>query len=214
MESAEQSPPGVVILGLEAQQQSPPAQRCREVSTGKDVRCIVLEAGADADGTGASQLVRLRVPVIFVVGGTVEGGALELALAADVRISAPEGAFEIPRPGSNPWLEARLARLGGEDVAPLRGRTVRAPRLLDIGLVSAIVPDPGEEALRLAGLIAARGPIAEELGKEALWRGLEMPLAQALRFETDLTLLLQTTKDRVEGVRAFIEKREPTFKGE
>jgi len=50
--------------------------------------------------------------------------------------------------------------------------------------------------------------------KEAIWRGLELPLEQALRFETDLTLLLQTTKDRAEGVAAFVEKRQPPFTGE
>ena len=70
------------------------------------------------------------------------------------------------------------------------------------------------EAARLAGVIAGRGPIATRLGKEAVWRGLPQPLEQALRFETDLTLLLQTTKDRAEGVRAFLEKRQPNFTGE
>jgi enoyl-CoA hydratase/carnithine racemase len=55
--------------------------------------------------------------------------------------------------------------------------------------------------------------LAVQLAKEAIWRGLEMPLEQALRFETDLTLLLQTTKDRAEGVSAFLEKREPHFIG-
>jgi enoyl-CoA hydratase/carnithine racemase len=61
--------------------------------------------------------------------------------------------------------------------------------------------------------MASRGPIALELGKEAIWRGLAMHFEQALRFETDLTLLLQTTKDRAEGVAAFIEKRTPKFTG-
>ena len=49
--------------------------------------------------------------------------------------------------------------------------------------------------------------------KEAISRGLEMPLEQALRFETDLTIILQTTEDRAEGVRAFLEKRNAEFKG-
>ncbi|MYK26587.1 MAG: hypothetical protein F4052_06530, partial [Dehalococcoidia bacterium] len=62
--------------------------------------------------------------------------------------------------------------------------------------------------------VAARGPIATRLAKEAVWRGLDQPLEQALRFETDLTLLLQATKDRAEGVRAFLEKRPPDFTGE
>jgi enoyl-CoA hydratase/carnithine racemase len=86
-----------------------------------------------------------------------------------------------------------------------------------VGLVTEVAAGP--EALeraagRLAEVIASRGPIATQLGKEAIWRGLGMPMEQALRFETDLTLLLQTTKDRAEGVRAFLEKRQPRFTGE
>ncbi|MCA9853125.1 MAG: hypothetical protein KC482_05930, partial [Dehalococcoidia bacterium] len=73
--------------------------------------------------------------------------------------------------------------------------------------------DPFTEALRLATVVASRAPHATQLAKEAIWRGMEMPLQQALRFETDLTLLLQTTKDRAEGVAAFIEKRQPNFTG-
>ncbi|MDZ7727612.1 MAG: enoyl-CoA hydratase-related protein [Dehalococcoidia bacterium] len=76
---------------------------------------------------------------------------------------------------------------------------------------------PGDEALdeaqRLAKVMAERGPLAIQLAKEAIWRGIAMPLEQALRFETDLTLLLQTTNDRAEGVAAFVEKRPPRFTG-
>ena len=70
-----------------------------------------------------------------------------------------------------------------------------------------------EAAAALAGRIAAQGPLAVRYAKEAVLRGMEMPLEQALRFETDLTIILQTTEDRAEGVRAFLEKRPPQFKG-
>ncbi len=80
-----------------------------------------------------------------------------------------------------------------------------------------VVTGAGEAAAaarRVADVVASRGPIATRLGKEAIKRGAGQPLEQALRFETDLTLLLQTTKDRAEGVRAFLEKRPPLFTGE
>jgi enoyl-CoA hydratase/carnithine racemase len=92
---------------------------------------------------------------------------------------------------------------------------VDAQEALRIGLVSATVPRDrlSAEAEAIAGRIAERGPIAVRYAKEAVRRGLEMPLEQALRYETDLTIILQTTEDRTEGVSAFLEKRTPKFKG-
>jgi enoyl-CoA hydratase/carnithine racemase len=86
---------------------------------------------------------------------------------------------------------------------------------VSIGLVSQVVPRDRllVEASALAGRIAARGPIAVRYAKEAVNQGLDMSLEQALRFETDLTIILQTTEDRAEGVRAFLEKRAPEFRG-
>ena len=70
-----------------------------------------------------------------------------------------------------------------------------------------------ETALGIARLIASRGPIATRMAKEAVHRGLEMTLEQALRYELDLSVLLQTTADRAEGVRAFVARRPPEFVG-
>ena len=111
-----------------------------------------------------------------------------------------------------------LARLVGRAEAlrlVLLGEVIDADEALRIGLVSAVYPPddlfPAAESLALR--MASRGPIALRYAKEAVRRGLEQPLDQALQFETDLTIILQSTEDRDEGVRAFLEKREPKFKG-
>ena len=67
------------------------------------------------------------------------------------------------------------------------------------------------EAARLAGALARRGPLALRYAKEAVLRALDLPLADGVRLEHDLYVLLQTTADRREGVRAFIERRSPRF---
>jgi enoyl-CoA hydratase/carnithine racemase len=112
----------------------------------------------------------------------------------------------------------RLARLVGRGEALrllLLGEAIDAREALRIGLVSAVAPREKllEDAWTLAQRMASRGPLALRYAKEAVRQGLEQPLDQALRFETDLTVILQTTEDRAEGVRAFLDKRDPKFKG-
>ncbi len=159
-------------------------------------------------------LVLFELPVVFAFEGALSGAITELALACDIRLCG-RGASLRGRLRAN----ARIRTLTDEGTALLLylgQAAIDAPGLLARGLVS-VVSEPGEalaEARRTAAAIASRGPIATRFGKEAIWRGLAQPLEQALRFETDLTLLLQTTKDRDEGVRAFLEKRAPVFKGE
>jgi enoyl-CoA hydratase len=112
----------------------------------------------------------------------------------------------------------RLARLVGRGKAlelALTGKLIDADEALRIGMISGVAPRDGlmQAAEAIAQRIAERGPLAVVYAKEAVSRGIDMPLEQALRFETDLTVILQTTEDRAEGVRAFLEKRKPEFKG-
>lgn len=187
-----------------------------EAARGSDARVVVLDASngvAPAIAAEHVDLVRFPLPVLFAFEGDLAGQAAGLALGADVRVCSSQASLAGPF-----RTERRLRALGGSRAASLfaSGGPVGAAVLHSLGLVN-VVSAPHEadvEARRMAGVIASRGPIATRLAKEAIWRGLPQPLEQALRFETDLTLLLQTTKDRAEGVRAFLEKRQPVFKGE
>jgi len=158
-------------------------------------------------------LERYQLPTVAALRGEVSGHALDLAMACDIRVAGEGTALRVRKIGTR-----RMMLLLGLDrsveVLQRRGQ-LDAETALRIGLVSRVAPDADLDAMvaRLAETIASRGPIAVQLAKEAIWRGLPQPLEQALRFETDLTLLLQTTKDRAEGVRAFLEKRSPVFTG-
>ncbi len=167
-------------------------------------------------------LAELPRPVVCAINGDAAGAGLELALACDVRIAAEDARLSLPEVsmGLLPLGGGiqRLARLVGRGRALemlLTGEPVGAAGALAMGLVSVVAPCSRltAEAEAVAARISERGPLAVRLAKEAVARGIDMPLEQALRFETDLTIILQTTEDRDEGVRAFLEKRKPDFKG-
>lgn len=161
-------------------------------------------------------------PVIAVIEGEASGAGLELALACDLRVASERATFALPAvsQGAVPsgGATARLPRLVGRARATemiLLGEPLDADAALACGLVNAVAPhgQARPQAERMAATIASRGPVAVRYAKEAVLRGLDMPLEQALRYETDLTVILQTTADRAEGVRAFLEKRPPRFEG-
>jgi enoyl-CoA hydratase/carnithine racemase len=208
---------------------------CDSVRDDGDVRVVVLTGAGEAFATGWDDallkagvfddpfgcLAELPKPVIAVINGDAIGG-LALALAADIRIAADAARFGLPEAdaGLLPMAGAtqRLSRLVGRGKALeliLTGETIDATEALRVGLVSEVVPASAvvSRAQEIAARIAERGPLALQYAKEAVSRGIDMPLEQALRFETDLTVILQTTEDRAEGVQAFIEKRKPKFKG-
>jgi enoyl-CoA hydratase/carnithine racemase len=161
-------------------------------------------------------------PVVCAVQGRAWSAGFELALAADVRICSADARFAMPETefGGLPRAGGgqRLARLAGRATALamlLTGEELDAQAAYRAGLVSKVTDRAGlmAQAEATARSIAEKGPIATRYAKEAIHRGLDMPLDQALRYETDLTIILQTTSDRAEGVRAFVDKRKPEFKG-
>ncbi len=164
----------------------------------------------------------LTKPTIAAVGGYALGAGLELALACDIRLATEDSQFGFPeiQLGLIPCMGGtqRLTRLIGRAKATemiLTGDPISAAEALRAEMVTQVV---GNEALmptavQLALKIAAHGAIALRFAREAISKGLDMTFEQGMQLETDLYALLQTTSDRAEGIRAFKEKRKPTFTG-
>jgi enoyl-CoA hydratase len=165
---------------------------------------------------------RCPQPIVAAINGYALGGGLELALACDIRVAAANATLGLTEvnlaiiPGGGGTQ--RLPRLVGRGKALemiLTGARIPADEALRIGLVERVVP--AGEALKAAGelarAIASKAPVALRYAKEAVVKGLELPLADGLRLEGDLSTLLRTTDDRVEGAKAFLEKRAPRWTG-
>jgi len=168
------------------------------------------------------EMDRCPQPLIAAIRGHCFGGGLELALACDIRLAADDarlGLTEIDLaiiPGGGGTQ--RLPRIVGRGRALtmiLTGARLPASEALAIGLVERVVPaaDLLVEAGRLARTLADKAPVALRYAKEAVVQGLELPLADGLRLEADLSALLRTTEDRLEGAKAFLEKRKPRWAG-
>jgi enoyl-CoA hydratase/carnithine racemase len=168
----------------------------------------------------AAALARVRAPVVAALDGDCLSVGLEVALAADIRLSTPAARFGLPdlRAGRLPcWGGTqRLPRVVGTAKATsmlLLGEILDAPAAAEAGLVHAVTDDlDGAVDAVVDGLLAV-GPLAVELAKEAVHRGAELPLRDGLRLEGDLNTLLQSTDDRAEGLAAFFAKRPPDFAG-
>ncbi len=166
---------------------------------------------------------RCSLPIIAAIRGFALGGGLELALACDIRIAGEDSQLGLTEvnlaiiPGGGGTQ--RLPRLVGRGKALemiLTGARVDAREALRIGLVGRVVPaaEVQSAAQALATTLAERAPIAMRYAKEAVVKGLGMSLEDGLRLENDLATLLRTTEDRLEGAKAFLEKRKPRFTGQ
>ena len=171
----------------------------------------------------ATAVAKLNPPVIAAINGDALGQGLELALACDLRVAAETARFGFPHTTENVAIPRdggtqRLPRLVGKSKAIemiLLGEPIDAREAYRIGLVNKIV-SPKElipVVTDMAQAMASKAPLALRYAKEAIHKGLELPLQHALHLEADLYLLLQTTEDRIDGIRAFQEKKTPQFKG-
>ncbi len=170
----------------------------------------------------ADQLERTPKPTIAAINGICMGGGLEVALGCDLRIATPNARFATPEgklgiiPGGG--ATARLPRLVGRGWAMemlLMGDPIDVERALQIGLITRIV-EPEElipEARRMAAHLASFAPFVPRTMKAMVNFGMEASLAGALMLEKYAQGALVQTDDKVEGISAFLEKRDPDFKG-
>ena len=169
-----------------------------------------------------SRIEKAPFPVIGAINGFALGGGCEIALACDflyasdkVKLGQPEVNLGVmPGFGGTQRL-ARRVGIGRARELCYTGDTVGAEEALRIGLVNAIVP--GAELMaktrEVAGKIASKGRLAVAQCKRVLYTGSDVPLDVANALETQSFAMLFGTKDRAEGMRAFVEKRKPAFVG-
>ena len=193
---------------------------------GNKAFCVGGELASPEPGVNygvASVMASLNQPVIAAINGAALGQGLELALSCDIRLASDKAKFSltqvaegfIPMDGGT----QRLPRIVGKGRALeliLTAEIINADEALAIGLVNKVVAkeELAAEAEAMAKAMTTKGPIALRYAKEAVNKGLDLTLEQGLRLEDDLYLLLHTTGDRTEGIRAFLEKRPSQFKGQ
>ncbi|HET7567928.1 MAG TPA: enoyl-CoA hydratase-related protein, partial [Gaiellaceae bacterium] len=164
----------------------------------------------------------LRTPLVAAVSGFCLGGGCELAMLCDLIVASETARFGQPEinlgvlPGAGGTQ--RLTRAVGKAVAMdmiLTGRMLSAREALAFGLVARVVAKEAwlTEAKRVAEDIAAKGPIAVRLAKEAVDQAFEAPLAAGVAFERRAFYLARASDDATEGLTAFVEKRPPNFTG-
>jgi len=164
----------------------------------------------------------IKKPIISAVSGWCLGGGNELALSCDMIIASETAKFGQPEinlgviPGAGGTQ--RLTKAVGKAIAMemvLNNRTLSAEEALNYGLVNRVVPVERclDEALELAAEIAARAPLALQLGKEAVNHAFDSFLSEGLAGERRAFTFLFASDDQKEGMAAFIEKRKAEWKG-
>jgi enoyl-CoA hydratase len=165
---------------------------------------------------------KLWTPLVAAVSGYCLGGGNELAMACDLVIASETARFGqpetglglIPGAGGTQRLTRAVGKAKAMDVV-LSGRFLDAREAEQAGLVARVVAKEAwlEEAKRVAREIAAKGPVAQRLAKEAVNRAFDTSLEMGLDHERRLLYLAFASDDAREGLRAFVEKRKPEFRG-
>lgn len=201
----------------------------RAFSAGADLKELLAHRTLDERRRhfdGVARVIRamhdLAVPVIARVQGFALAGGCGVAVAADFTIAAESAVFGLPEIGigllpmvvSAPILRATGSRKVVLDLV-LSGRRVAADEALRLGLASRVVPDAALDAEidALACQLASLSPAVLRLGKEAIYTMAEMEYGAALRYLREMIVVTAGTEDAQEGIRAFLEKRDPQWTG-
>lgn len=161
-------------------------------------------------------------PVIAAVNGPAAGAGMNIALACDIRVASDTARFgqTFSRRGLHPdwggtYFLPRIVGMAKACELIWSGKMIDAEEALHLGIVSEVT-EPGvllETAQALALSFAAGPPIAIRLAKRAMYRAMDSSLREALEFETYAQNICRDTEDAKEGIRAFVEKRDPDFTG-
>lgn len=201
----------------------------RAFSAGSDVKAFDKHVGAAGrahhtrDEEVCARLAQLPMPTIAAIEANALGGGLEIALACDIRVASENAKLGLPevRLGVTPGAGGtqRLPRAVGVARAKelaLTGRIIDAHEAERIGLVSRVVPagQAVAAATDIANEIAQRGPLAVREVKRLIDLAAETDLDAGLAAEIDASERVFSSADMLEGMNAFIEKRQPSYKGE
>lgn len=168
------------------------------------------------------QIRKTKKPIIAAVCGFALGGGCELAMTCDMIVAGESAKFGQPEikigvmPGAGGTQ--RLTRAIGKALAMemvLTGKFISAYEALKSGLINRVVPDDVylDEALKLANEISQMSPVSVRLAKESVLRAFESGLQEGLYFERKNFYMCFASEDQKEGMKAFVEKRKPNFKG-
>ena len=200
----------------------------RGFSAGFDIKTAGTPDGEGAMSRGQEvfrHIEKYPKPVIAALNGFALGGGCELAMSCHFRIMLDSERVVAGQPEINLGIipgwggTQRLPRLVGKTKALemlLLGTRINAPEALNIGLITKI-SEPGQlmnDARELARALSKKAPVAMQIILDAVTRGLETTIDQGLKIELEGSQRVGKTKDAMEGMIAFIEKREPVFKGE